>query len=238
MVFHAPPLVMRILSNVCAWSPTLVLMLMLPKLRPEQSRKDFFKECFGGKIRASLLLLPPIIVAGGSLLSVLIIAGLEQADLGACFSMGGYSFFASLVFSLLSGPTGEEAGWRGYLRVELLKKHSFLKASIIQGLIWAFWHTVLWFVDSDFSGLMLLPYIAANVIVMTALAIIMNVVLEKENNLIYAVSIHFAFNFVYCFLQVDIWFYGVLSAVYVLIALGFLWYRKRGRAKLTAAKSA
>lgn len=225
MVFHAPPLVMRILSNVCAWSPTFVLMLMWPRLRPEQSRKAFLKECFSGKIRASLLLAPPVIAAAGSFIAVWICSGFQQRGLSTYFSMGGYSFFASFLLSLLSGPTGEEAGWRGYLRVELNKRFSFLKASVIQGLIWAFWHTVLWFVDSDFSGLMLLPYMAANVIVMTCLAIIMNVVLERENNLIYAVAIHFGFNFVYCFLQVDIWFYGVLSVVYIALALGFLRYR-------------
>ena len=31
MAFHAPPLVMRVLSDVCAWSPTIVLLTRLKR---------------------------------------------------------------------------------------------------------------------------------------------------------------------------------------------------------------
>lgn len=227
MIFHASPLVMRILSDICAWSPTFVLMAMWKYLRPEQTRKAFFKEIFSGKIKLNLLVLPPIIAAGGSFLAVWILALIQNNSFTSYFSIGSYSIVASFLLSILSGPTGEEAGWRGYLRVELNKKYSFLKAALLQGTIWAFWHTVLWFVDSDFGGILILPYMMSNVIVMCCLAVIMNVVLEKQNNLIYAVLIHFAFNFVYCFLVVDIWFYMILSIVYICIASVFLYYRKQ-----------
>ncbi|MDO5292222.1 MAG: type II CAAX endopeptidase family protein [bacterium] len=229
MVFNAPPIVMRILSDICAWSPTIVLMIMWTRLREELTRKAFLRECFRAKVKVLPLVLPAAIVAAGSIFAVWMLAMFQGNNFSTYFSMGGYSFMASFLLSILSGPTGEEAGWRGYLRVELNKKYSFVRASLIQGIIWAFWHTVLWFVDSDFSGALMLPYIVANVVVMCCLAIVMNVVLEKSNNLIYSICIHFAFNFVYCFLVVDIWFYLFLSIVYVAIALAFLYYRKSRR---------
>lgn len=229
MIFHAPPLVMRILSNICAWSPTIVLMIMWSRLRPNQSRREFWKEAFSGDINFLLLVIPPVIVVGGSLLTVWIVSIIQKKSFASYYSLGAYPLLASFFLSLLSGPTGEEAGWRGYLRVELNKKYSFMRASIVQGLIWAFWHTVLWFVDSDFTGLYLIPYIISNVIVMTSLVIIMNVVLEKQNNLFYSIVIHFAFNFIYCFLLVDIAFYVVLSVVYLLIAMGVLYYRRKSK---------
>ena len=163
-----------------------------------------------------------VVIAGGICLSIWFLSLLQGRNFLSYFTLGNYSLLTSFVLSLLSGPTGEEAGWRGYLRVELNQRYSFLKASILQGVIWAFWHTVLWFIDSDFMGLSMIPYVISNVIVMSCLAIVMNVVLEKNNNLLYAILIHFAFNFMYCFLLVDIWFYLILSVVYIFIAIVFL----------------
>lgn len=227
MVFHASPFVMRILSNICAWSPTIVLFIMFKKLRPDITLKEFYKNAFSGSVKWYLIILFVVIIAGGTFISTWFLSLIQKRSFSSYFTLGGYSLLTSFVLSMLSGPTGEEAGWRGYLRVELNKRYSFFTASILQGVIWAFWHTVLWFVDSDFMGLYMIPYVIANVIVMSCLAIVMNVVLEKNNNLLYAILIHFAFNFVYCFLMVDIWFYLILSVVYILIAIAFLIYREK-----------
>lgn len=51
--------------------------------------------------------------------------------------------FLLVVFSMnfiLGGSMGEEFGWRGYLLPMLLKKYNPTGASIILGLVWAFWH--------------------------------------------------------------------------------------------------
>lgn len=222
MVFHVSPLTMRWLANLCAWSPTFALLLMFKTLRPEMTVTDFYRHAFGQKLRLDLLLLSAVAVIGGTLLSVGILAAAEHKALTSFFHPGAYSLPFAVLLSLLSGPTGEESGWRGYLRVELNKQFGLIQGSLILGVVWAFWHAVLWFVDSDFSGLTLIPYIIANVVVMTALVIIMNVVLHRSDNLLNAIWIHFCFNFVYSFLVVDIWFYVILSFVYAVIAGGFL----------------
>ena len=59
----------------------------------------------------------------------------------------------SIFLSFTSGPTGEELGWRGFMREEFNKRYGFLKSSVSQGLVWCFWHTLLWVVDSDFFRL-------------------------------------------------------------------------------------
>lgn len=227
MLFHAPPLTMRILSDVCAWSPTIVLLLMWKRLRPSETRRAFVKRCFEGKIAWYLLPLLAVIVAGGVVGSVWVISLFEHRAFTDYFTLGGWSIGTSVLLSLLSGPTGEELGWRGYVREELAERYSFTRAAVIQGVIWTFWHTVLWFVDSDFIGWELLIYIPSNLIVMTCLAYMMNVVLEKRNNLVYSVIIHFAFNLPYCFLKVDIWFYCVMSVVFLLLAAAFYLWRAR-----------
>jgi len=226
MVFHASAFVMRILSNICAWSPTIVLIAMWRKLKPNESFKAFIKENFSGKINLLLILVLLLAISSISYISVVILSLIEHKEISSYFTLGGYSLLTSFLFSITSGPTGEELGWRGYLRAELNNKYGFIRGSVFQGLVWAFWHTVLWFVDSDFiGGIDMLAYIASNVIVMTCLAFIMNVVLEKHKNLVYAVAIHFAFNFIYCFLNVSISFYIILSVIYILAAAVFLLVR-------------
>ena len=200
---------------------------MWKRLRPEQTRRDFIAACFSGELVWYLLPLLVVLISGGVICSVYLLSLLEHRTFSSYFSMGGWSLMASLLLSLFSGSTGEELGWRGYLREELAKRYPFTKAALIQGVIWTFWHTILWFVDSDFTGWKLMLYMLANLIVMTCLAYIMNVILDKHNNLAYSILIHFSFNFPYCFLNVDIWFYIVLSILFLLLAAGFCRMRKR-----------
>ena len=217
MVFHCPPVVMRILSNVCAWAPTIVLLVGFRYFCPEETVKDFYKRVLGGRISALTLVIAALITSSATPITVFVLSRIQGREFGSYWSLGAYPFWASFLFAITTGPTGEESGWRGYLRPYLNGKYSFFKASVIQGVIWAFWHTVLWFVDSDFMGIQMIPYIISNVVVMTGLCFIMNFFMEKNDNLIYGIVIHFCFNFLYCFLQADIWFYVILSAVYVMI---------------------
>ncbi|MBE5909667.1 CPBP family intramembrane glutamic endopeptidase [Pseudobutyrivibrio sp.] len=217
MVFHCPPVVMRILSNICAWSPTLVLLAGFKYFSPNKSIRSFYKKAFGGKVSFFCLGVAGAITAAATLLSVFILSIIENSTFNSYWSLGTYPFWASFLFSITTGPTGEESGWRGYLRPYLNSKYSFFKASVIQGVIWAFWHAVLWFVDSDFMGIEMLPYIISNVMVMTGLCFIMNYFMEEHDNLIYGIVVHFCFNFLYCFLKVNIWFYVILSIIYIFI---------------------
>ena len=227
MVFHCPPVVMRILSNVCAWAPTIVLLVGFKCFCPGRTISGFYKKAFGGRINVVTLTISAIITLSATLITVLILSLIQGKPYGEFWSLGTYPFWASLLFSITTGPTGEESGWRGYLRPYLNGKYSFFKASVIQGVIWAFWHTILWFVDSDYMGLEMIPYILSNVIVMTGLCFIMNYFMEQKDNLLYGIVIHFCFNFLYCFLRVDVWFYVVLSAVYVAIIALICFQRKR-----------
>ncbi len=227
MMFNASNLTMRWLANLCAWSPTFALLIMFKNLKPDMSLKEFYRRAFSGKIKMNLLIVTACSVIGGTVLSVWILSIAENESFSSFFSLGMYSLPLAFLLSLLSGPTGEESGWRGYLRYELENRFGFIKGSLVLGVVWAFWHTVLWFVDSDFAGLSLIPYTISNVVVMTSLAIIMNVVLKRSDNLLYAIWIHFCFNFLYAFLVVDIWFYVILSIVYAIIAACYLIYYYR-----------
>lgn len=224
MVFEASNFTMRLLANLSAWSPTFALLIMFKNLKPNLTLKEFYRNAFRGKIKINLLIITACSVIGGTILSVWILAVAEQKSFASFFTPGLYSLPLTFLLSLSSGPTGEESGWRGYLRGEMENRYGFIKGSLMLGVVWAFWHTVLWFIDSDFAGWSLIPYVISNVVVMTSLVIIMNVILKRSDNLFYAIWIHLCFNFLYGFLVVDIWFYVILSIVYAIIASGYLLY--------------
>ncbi|OUM61210.1 hypothetical protein PIROE2DRAFT_12837 [Piromyces sp. E2] len=218
MVFHASPLTMRILSDVTAWSPTFAVLLLHRKLMPTTTLTKFLKNCFHGQLKISLFLISGLIMLGGTFSTVGIVSLLEGKPFKNYFSLGGFSFMASFFLSLFSGPTGEELGWRGYLKPEMNQRYGFLKGSILQGIVWAFWHTLLWFIDSEFLDWRIIIYVLSNVVVITAIAVIMNIILEMEENLLYSIWIHFCFNLPYSFLKVGISYYAIMCITFPILA--------------------
>lgn len=187
LIFHAPPVIMWIIRNIIAWSPTYLLL-------------SSFALTFGISI---LSLLIYSVITGKSMLSYI--------------SMETTALPLSIFLSFTSGPTGEELGWRGFMREEFNKKYNFLKSSVCQGLVWCFWHTLLWVVDSEFTDWRAIPYIISNIVVITSITVLMNIFLERSNNLIYSVLLHFGFNIIYVFLDANIGFFIILTILYLLI---------------------
>lgn len=187
LIFHAPPVIMWIIRNIIAWSPTYLLL-------------SSFAFTFGISI---LSLLIYSVITGKSMLSYI--------------SMETTALPLSIFLSFTSGPTGEELGWRGFMREEFNKKYNFLKSSVCQGLVWCFWHTLLWVVDSEFTDWRAIPYIISNIVVITSITVLMNIFLERSNNLIYSVLLHFGFNIIYVFLDANIGFFVILTILYLLI---------------------
>jgi hypothetical protein len=54
-------------------------------------------------------------------------------------------FAPSSLFWLITGPLGEEFGWRGFLLPRLLQRYSPLKSALVLGVIWAVWHFPLYY---------------------------------------------------------------------------------------------
>lgn len=107
---------------------------------------------------------------------------------GMSLSLGfwGGLFF----FNLLSGPTGEEAGWRGYAIPRLLRKYSPMSAGIILGIVWDFWHLPLWIISGS-----ILPYCLFFSIGIISLSVLMTWIFRKAStSLVPMIIIHFSYN--------------------------------------------
>jgi membrane protease YdiL (CAAX protease family) len=105
-------------------------------------------------------------------------------------------WFNLLVINLLTGPTGEEPGWRGFALPRLLERYSPLKAGLVLGLMWSFWHLGLWLVASGYSGTTLLIYILEFTVTIVALNLLMVWIYQHvPYSLTPMVVTHFVFNF-------------------------------------------
>ena len=101
MVFHCSPVVMRILSNVCAWAPTIVLLTGFKYFCPGQTIGEFYNKAFGGRISIVTLAVSAIITLGATLITVFLLSLLQGRAFGEYWNLGTYPFWVSLIFSML-----------------------------------------------------------------------------------------------------------------------------------------
>lgn len=143
----------------------------------------------------------------------------EETSIFTLSSWGMLSFY--FIRTLLSGPLGEELGWRGFALLELQKKYSPLIASIIIGFWWGMWHLPIWF-TTGFIGMDLYSFFFMLTIIATT--IIMTVFYTINQNLMIPIIIHQLFNFFIGSINgnlIDLIMYNAMlySAVAVLLIL-------------------
>jgi membrane protease YdiL (CAAX protease family) len=97
--------------------------------------------------------------------------------------------------TLISGPLGEELGWRAYFLTELQKKYNPMKSAIITGIFWGFWHAPLWFVTSGYSGIKLLIYCICFMVYIISFSVIMTLFYNENRNLIIPIIMHQLINY-------------------------------------------
>ena len=233
LVFHAPPVIMWIVRNLIAWSPTYLLLIGWKHFRPDETRRVFIKRCFTGKVKLFPLLCSFALTFGISVLALFLFSAVMGKPMLSYINFGIVALPLSIFLSFTSGPTGEELGWRGFMREEFNKKYGFLKSSVCQGLVWCFWHTLLWAVDSEFTDWRAVPYVISNIVVITCMTVLMNIFLEWHNNLIYSVLLHFGFNIIYVFLEADIGFFVILTVLYLVITPIVIFVRNKTAERLS-----
>lgn len=216
MVFNAPPIAMTGVEILGAWSPTIVLLLILKKLKPGAKIKDFYKGVFWEKLNIPLFVVTPVIVFGIFLSAAWLSSVMEKTPFMAQLTLPS-ALVGALLLAPLRGPSGEESGWRGYLRPELEGRYGFMKGNLFLGLVWAFWHAPLWVVAQPYAGLQAVIYVIANIVILTALTFIMSIFMRRCNNLWLAFWIHFCFNLSLLFFAGDVYFFIVMSVLYVVV---------------------
>jgi uncharacterized protein len=187
-----PTWVMSAFAIFGSWMPTLAAVIVTGAGEGQEGIKrllsKFFRFRFGIRwYLAALLPIPLAFLAGG----------LYRLPGGTAPGNPGLSvgFWSGLIgLNLFQGATGEEAGWRGFALPRLQNRHGAMKASLILGLLWGFWHLPLW-LTSGLSGSDLLIYILVFNAAIISLTFLMTWVSNQvPNSLVPVVILHFCFN--------------------------------------------
>jgi membrane protease YdiL (CAAX protease family) len=216
----SPDYLVVLAQILMAWTPTVAFAIIHRKADPDRSFWRYVADRFAAPIRLLPLLasiLIPVVATMVVWIAFSVVSGKPLLNLVANLSLGSFLFI--LLDSLIRGPLGEELGWRGYLQLELNKRFSLLKSSLIVGLIWGLWHLPLWFV-SGFEGVNLLLYILFFMVGLVSFSVIIGYIYSRGGNLLYAILLHLMLNVAGRLLEVDeLVVLAGTSAVYVVIAL-------------------
>lgn len=187
-----PPWMMPLVTIIGSWMPTFAAVILTGILEGRDGIGRLFRKFFQFRVAARwyVAALIPFGLASTA-------AGIYQLAGGS--SSGGTSlsltfWIGLIVVNLLAGPTGEEAGWRGFALPRLLEKYTPLKAGIILGVVWDFWHLPLW-ITSGYTSINLLLYCLFFSIGIVSLSVLMTWIFCKAaQSLVPMVVVHFSFN--------------------------------------------
>ncbi|HDR6307955.1 TPA: CPBP family intramembrane metalloprotease, partial [Bacillus cereus] len=188
-----PAWVFDVMFCISSWSSTFAFVMLFKKIYPRQSVIQFVKDKFRAKLKLSVILTASMIQAFIFLLILFLIS--KNSEVDSIFTVSSWGILIYFfVKNFLAGPLGEELGWRGFAQIELQKKYSPLKASIIIGFWWGMWHLPIWF-TTGFVGMDLIKYILFFMISIISIKIVMTAFYNLNQNLIIPIIIHQFFNF-------------------------------------------
>ena len=218
----------EIMAIMAAWTPTIALLVLFKRLYPETSLKDFYKNAFKERLNRLLLLVITILQFLTLFGAVGILSITQEVSFVSLLNLSVQTIVIGFFVRIVDGPMGEQSGWRGFLQPSLEKTYGIIKASILVGIVWGFWHAPLWFI-TGFTGIDLIQYIVAYMIGITSAAVIIGVCYARCRNLFVPIWIHFMFNFtVQMFVGDFIAFMRWFVVLYVFVATCYIiWHNVR-----------
>jgi len=200
---EVPIVVQEAMKNVCAWSPTFVLLILFRRLFPGVTPGTFLRSKLSSRMQLSDFALSLAYQVGAMVVVVGLYVWISGKSVNSLEFISVGTVVPIFLITLTSGPLGEELGWRGYVLEELMKRNSEFGASIKLGLIWGFWHIPLWLL-SGFTGRNLLLYVCGFMVTILATSLLITFFYQKSRNVLIAVWIHFWFNFLLRTVNIDL----------------------------------
>ena len=210
---------------VGGFGPSVMGLYFLIRYR-KRSFKSIIGETFklktdGKNIFVIFALMPSIL--GMSYLITRFVFGIEYTL--EWFNQPAFIPIVFLYILFLGGPLGEEIGWRGYALPKLMKRYSPFIASLILGLVWAFWHLPAFFIAGSSQEGISFPLYIINTIVLTLIITILYLRTKQISSALYFhTSANFALGIFYI---IDEPMALLFIGIGMVGSLGYLLYRER-----------
>lgn len=221
-----------------SWIPTIILLIMFGKLLPGKKRKEWIKETFSSKINIVIVFITLTAFVLSVVLTYVIMFYVSEdvPSINSNLSSFG-SVIVAVILSIVTGATGEELGWRGFLQRHYEEQNggNVLKGAFKVGLVWSLWHIPLWFTSASGDSVwFLLNHIVTFFIQCMCLSLIIAVCYKRCRNIFIPMWIHFlsnvTMNLISPYFTTSVAIMGgkaLLTVFYILIAGAFvLWHRK------------
>ena len=218
IALKAPPVVQTVMETICAWSPTFAFLILHKKIVSGVPLRTWLKNQLP-KVGALDFIVPAVLQVLAFACAVGAYLIINRRSFGSLQFVAAVDVLPLLAVKLMSGPMGEELGWRGYALNEYQKQYSPLVSSLFIGVIWGFWHLPLWLL-AGYSGGTLSLYVASFLVGIISTSVLITFFYNRSGNILIAVWIHFLFNFLFTVVKIDaVPLLGHTSITYVVVAL-------------------
>jgi CAAX protease family protein len=134
------------LAFIGGWGPSVAALIVTARTGGRKAVRQLVRSALQWRVPIGwyliVLVLPPLVTAASLVVVNRGATTLRQFDLGAALTNIPIAYALALPF----GPLGEELGWRGFALPRLLTRFGPVKASLLLGGFWTFWHIpmMLW----------------------------------------------------------------------------------------------
>ena len=148
-VLVVPAPLVFVLSRIVDFGPSFAGLLTPLLIGEADEARGILRRLFnlraGVSTYAWALLLPlGMVLAAFGLHMTLGDSAVTGAAWNGLATIGLLLFWVFVMRTLLGGGLGEELGWRGFALPRLAEKHGAIRASLVIGLVWTFWHLPGW----------------------------------------------------------------------------------------------
>ena len=219
LYFLLPDLFIRIFGEVSMHNPVFILAVWGPNIAAVIVARS--SEGKGAVVRLLKSIIPIrtgiqwylialiLIPIFGTLISLLSKAEFPTFSTSEIFSMIGTL--------IITGPLGEELGWRGFALPRLLNRYSATLASLILGVIWGLWHLPTFFTPGLPQAGLQIP-----LFILTALSISIIVTwifIHTKGSVFLCFLLHFSFNFTATFIGLDLKYLAMIVSMMAILIL-------------------